>query len=451
MTMSRRVVLLLQIVAVLAVVSLYLYGAMQQVTRVNLDMDSVDQSAYLEYAAHMIETDYAHVGTRNRMPVYPFLQSLFYDPVLSDQAAFMRAKIVNVVLSLALLTGLATIFLISFGRSLQSVNLLLVVMFTIFVFKAGWVQVELLFYFLNFCLFLMLWRLLSNPGYGVAVMAGVVAGVAHLSKASVLPGLVIFLLFMTGQFVWTAFRTRQDAPGAWSRPSPSRWLIAALLVGSAFLITVFPYISTSKRVFGQYFYNVNSTFYMWYDSWDEVERGTRAYGDRDGWPQMPADQIPSLSKYLREHTRSEIVERVQQGAVSLVKSMSGSYGYFKYLAVYVGMLVAAALWQRLLARQLIAMNALRLGFVSAYVIVYFLLYAWFGRISDGNRLMLAQCLPLFYLCATGTNALLRRAQLSFGKRGIAALTVSQLAMLGVIVVDIFIILTGRVRTMVGGL
>ena len=35
-------------------------------------------------------------------------------------------------------------------------------------------------------------------------------------------------------------------------------------------------------MFGQYFYNVNSTFYIWYDEWGDAIKGARAHGDRVG-------------------------------------------------------------------------------------------------------------------------------------------------------------------------
>ena len=68
-----------------------------------------------------------------------------------------------------------------------------------------------------------------------------------------------------------------------------------MLIVFTFLAVEYPHISNSKRIYGHYFYNVNSTFYIWYDSWDDVMQGTRVHGDRVGWPDMPEDQIPSGS------------------------------------------------------------------------------------------------------------------------------------------------------------
>jgi hypothetical protein len=418
---------------VVIVVGLYVHGAMQQLTRINLDMDAYDQSAYMEYASGMAESHYAYVGHRNRMPVYPFLQSLFYRPGMSAEAFFMQGKIVNLVLSIVLLLGLTAIFLRQFGLSLQTLNLLLIVAFTVFIFKAGWFQAELLFYFVYFCLFLLLWQLLRNPSYSRAAAAGIVAGLAHLTKASILPGLVLFLLFMGVQWAWQNHRDRAK-PLAAVIQSGGRSVLTMLLVGGFFLLTVYPYISTSKHVFGRYFYNVNSTFYLWVDSWDEAIQGTRAHGDRDGWPDMPPEQIPSISKYLREHTLQQIGARFSDGARRVWNNMRHSYGYFKYLLIYAGVLVLAAIWQWHRARLLIATNLVILLFVPVYFAVHFLLYAWYAPISDGNRLILAQFIPVLFLLASGAQTLLSPEQLTVGMREVSSLTVVNVAILTIVVV-----------------
>jgi hypothetical protein len=117
---------------ILTMAGLYWHGAMEQLIRVNTDMQSGDQSAYMNYAREMYESHYASMGKRNRMPVYPFLQSLFYHPDLTDQAFFVRGKQLNIVLSVGLLACLAFIFRKYLSR-LQSLNLLLITAFTIFI------------------------------------------------------------------------------------------------------------------------------------------------------------------------------------------------------------------------------------------------------------------------------------------------------------------------------
>jgi hypothetical protein len=58
---------------ILLIIFLYVYGARQQLENININMDSNDQSAYMEYSQKMVESNYTFIGGRNRMPVYPFI------------------------------------------------------------------------------------------------------------------------------------------------------------------------------------------------------------------------------------------------------------------------------------------------------------------------------------------------------------------------------------------
>ncbi len=62
---------------------LYIWGALRQGFLVNTDMGRTDQGAYLDYAKKMAETQFQFVGDRNRMPLYPSLMALFYQPGIS--------------------------------------------------------------------------------------------------------------------------------------------------------------------------------------------------------------------------------------------------------------------------------------------------------------------------------------------------------------------------------
>ena len=128
------------------------------------------------------------------MPVYPFLQSLFYDTDMTDEQFFTEGKYRNLLLSVVLLTVIGVILANSFGLS-HSVILTLITTFTVFMFKAGYFQTEVLFYFLSIVCFLLFWHLLRNPSqWRLAVHTGVVVGITHLTKASILPALLLFLL-----------------------------------------------------------------------------------------------------------------------------------------------------------------------------------------------------------------------------------------------------------------
>src|SRR4029453_5640200 len=109
---------------------------------------------------------------------------------------FEQAKRWNIYLSVGLLAILAVIFA-AYLPTIPSTNLTLIVAFGYFIFKAGYTQSELLFYFLFFAAFLLMWEILARRrGLKAtlirAAVAGSVAALAHLTKASLLPLVGIF-------------------------------------------------------------------------------------------------------------------------------------------------------------------------------------------------------------------------------------------------------------------
>jgi hypothetical protein len=280
----------------------YVNGANQQSRQVNTDMHRTDQSAYMAYAKALAESNYTYIGNRNRMPLYPFLQSLLYKSDLSDEDFFVRGKQLNIMLSVGFLIGLFFI-LQKYLPFTGAINLILITAFTVFIFKAAFFQAELLFYFLNFCCFLLMNKLLHRPKWQWGVLTGAMLGVAHLTKASVLVGLILFLAVAVLQETYKFYEQKRssDADMLRTRKQLIMNLVSIVCVAIMFLATVSHYILNSKRVYGSYFYNVNSTFYMWYDSWEEAKKGTRAHGDRVGWPDMPATAIESAGQTCRQN------------------------------------------------------------------------------------------------------------------------------------------------------
>jgi hypothetical protein len=437
------------ILAVGILTGLYWYGANKQMIEVNTGSGYIDQDAYMQYAIDLYESHYTYIGDHNRMPVYPFLQSLFYRPKLRKRIFFQEGQLRNLILSLPLVAILAFIFFRRF-KPIHAFSSILIIAFTIFIFKAGWFQAELLFYFLNFIMFFLMWRMLPRPSYLLAILAGVTAGIAQLTKASILPGLIIWLVVASIQQTWLAFTNQSQLfkePAAFI--SKTRILVVPL-TGLIFLVTIFPYIQTSKRVFGSYFYNVNSTFYIWYDSWEQATNGTKAHGDRVGWPDMPAEEIPSMSKYLHEHTPAQILMRFVNGAQAVMDQAIHSYGYFKYITFYASLLLLASILKWRQAWQLIRSNLFLILFATFYFVVYFLLYFWYAPITSDNRLILAQFIPLLFTVSAGLHALLGETHIHIGKIKLHALSAINLAVLCVLSVDVYLILTIRISQMIGG-
>ncbi|HLC06296.1 MAG TPA: hypothetical protein VJK02_24950 [Anaerolineales bacterium] len=433
----------------LGLLLLYWYGAEGQLLFYNVDMGLTDQTAYMDYARLLKGSGYAYPGDFNRMPLYPFLLSVVLRPGMTDNEFFVAAKYANLFLSILLLAGLAALF---FRRHspLHALNLILIVGFTVFIYKAGWVQAELLFYFLNAILFVLMWRLVQKPSYRSAVAAGLVMGLAHLTKASIWPALALFVLAgcLRGGLLW--LRRSRFAEGAVLTESPIRALLVVPLTVVVFLAVIFPYLRVSHRLTGHYIYNVNSTFYVWYDSWEAAVAGTKAHGDRLGWPDMPPGEIPSFAKYVREHTLEQMLQRVFVGGQEVMEHVLRSTGYIDYIVVYGGLLLLAVGLNRRRAWEGVSRNPFLSLFFVGYFVAYILLYFWYAPIAAGDRLILAQFIPMLLVLASGVQALIHGEVIPIRGRSIRWSTVLNLLVLGVISVGVFRALTQGVYVLRGG-
>jgi len=434
------------------VIIAFVWAAKQQSELLNIDMEATDQSAYMEYARNMAQTNLHFVGDRNRMPLYPGLMSFFYKQGMSDQDFFEVGK--NIGIAIGLIVSAVTFFL--FNRVSNTVDALvgtLVTMFTVVVYKSPYFQSEMLFYGLNLILFYLLLSLIRDPQIKTAAFAGVVGGIAHLTKASVLPAilLAVVLIIIRGVIYWR----QQDVDTQLKSYSRKRYMLnhvgyACALLG-LFLLVIFPYIQTSKERFGHYFYNVNSTFYMWYDSWEEVKEGTRAHGDRVGWPDMPEEQIPSMQKYIREHSLYEMGRRIMKGVILLGGKIFQSYGYAEFVLAYTIALALLFIQNRKQVFHLLRQtNPCVLLFVFGYFLGYVILYAWYTPIATGLRFVLTLFLPAMLLIVW----LLAYAQehnlaMNVLGRRVTALEVSP-AILLFLAVYMFTVFTSNLTTLYAG-
>jgi hypothetical protein len=342
-----------------------------------------DQSAYLAYARHLYESNYTVTEDRNRMPVYPFLLSLIYRPGMSEEDFLLRAQAFTVNLSIVLLALLFPI-LRRFFPPLPALGLLAATAFGLFIYRAGKAQVELLFYFISFCAFVLLLQLFVRPRWWLAFLAGATTGLAHLTKASVLPGLCVWAVVFGAGIIWSR--------------SIDRWRRLGMLglVLASFLVVVFPYIQTSKRIYGAYFYNVNSTFVMWCDSSTEGHDFLSAYGDKDQWRALPPDQLPSFRKYWREHSVGQMVGRIWNGALDLTTKNLRVIAYYKLVLSLLVMAVVFSLRTGRQLRDLLARNPFGALFSLLFLAGYFVLYAWYDQIINDSRFILSIFLPFLF-------------------------------------------------------
>ncbi len=369
---------------------------------VNTRVSRTDQGAYINYAIKLKASGYQEVGSRNRMPLYPLLLSVQLAPEDTQHTFFERGKTFNILLALAGLAGISAVYLNCFPRH-HALNLVFLTAFTVFLFKAPHVQAEILYYLLTFAVFLAFWRLFRKPSLPLAVLSGILAGLGHLTKASVLPGVFCFAVFYVLDAVW------RNHPRS-ARPV-RRVALACMAVG-AFLAVIFPYISKSKEIYGHYFYNVNSTFYFWCDSWDDAVARTKKAGDRSGWPDLRPEDTPSAANYLRTHSAGQILQRIGKGVMTVNYSMRKSYGYYGLLWTYTICAGLLLFWKKKLLWRLFLRRPMPVLALAAYFSGYFLLIAWYSQIIDGNRFILGLFLPWLFTLSVFLVRFTRRERIS---------------------------------------
>lgn len=449
---------ILYLVLFLAVALVFFWNrASVQGRLVNTDVTRTDQNAYIRQGIKMRISDFSCVHPRNRMPLYPGLLALFMDkqdlekiqPGISEGAMldaslseyfFETGKRINMALATLLAVFLAVVFFRTFPLH-HALNLWALAVFGVLVFKAAFTQAEVLYYFLTFAAFLACWCLFKRPGIFLAAWGGLLLGVAHLTKASVLPGVLVLAVFYPLDALW---RCRHGGGGLFRR------LAAAAVLVAAFFVVIGPYILQSKRMFDRYFYNVNSTFYMWCDSWDEAKSRTYKAGDRMSFPNLPPEELPGPINYFRSHTADEAFGRILKGISVVFHVMTNSYGYLGPCLAYLGfaILLVAALpklvW-RVFRRRPFAVLAL-----VAYFCGYYLLVAWYSPVICGNRFILGLFLPFLFTMSAVIVKLAPRLRWQWRGRPIHVLTLFNGALSLWLAVEVGLTAFIRVGTIYGG-
>ncbi len=410
---------------------------------VNTRIDRTDQGAYINYAMQLKESGFTYVGTRNRMPLYPAFVAITSVDGGTTEDIFAKAKTWNVLLAVGCLTGIAAIFLCRLPLH-AAMNAIFFVGFTVFVFKAPHVQAEVLFYTLSFLFFILGWGMFRKPGVLKGSAAGLTAGLAHLTKASILPGMFCFLVFYVLDGIWMSRR---------KLASPKRNFIkvlSAVLLIVGFVVVVWPYVNKSKELHGSYLYNVNSTHYIWCDSWPEAVAITKKAKEVGGWENLPPDEIPSPANYWRHHTSMEILSRLGKGVSRVFESMSKSYGYFPFLVA----LSASSLLLALIKHRILWRFFLRRPFPVLALICYFgghfVLIAWYSQIIMGNRFVLALFLPFVFTVMVFLTTFSQGLTARIGITRVSLPVVFQTALSLWLLVEIAVICAFRIPVQYGG-
>jgi len=416
----------------------YFTQASAHAKNVNVNIALSDQNGFVNFTRQVKETGFRFSGHRNQMPLYPYIQAVFMDSDASEAQQFERGKQVNIILSLALLAGIFVLGRSQFGLH-HSINLTLICAFGLYIFKAGYYQVEALYYFLAFGGFWLMAKMVAVPSLKLGIATGAVLAITHYAKASVLPGLLIFW----GVYGIKEILTREPKPKAvmegGKRQSPKKRVASVLLVGVVYLGLLSPYLHESKQIYGKYFYNLNSTFFIWYDSWNEALVGVTARGAQVGWPDMPDDEIPSAQKYWREHSLEDIGERLWSGSKHQFENISNPYGFYNYPLMFLA--AGALLFGFGLPKSL---NVLRkhgytAGFSVSYFIAHIPLFGWLSPVANFQdyRFVYGLYLPFMFAISMAIKTL--AAELETIKVFKYTIKTADLAAIGSMVVTVMIL------------
>ncbi len=370
----------------------YVAAGYRQQHAVNLSATAGGQYPYLLNAKEVAQKGItSYLGDRNRMPLIPAIVSTAYR---ENWTAFTRrAGQIAIGLSLVFLVGVVVVAFASLPV-LPAIFLTLLATVCVFMPKASFVQAELAYYALLLAAWRVMCRVIVKPNWRWAAAAGMLCGLAFWAKASAWPLMLAFVFAMMVRSAWE-LRTTANTP----RPEPTDppdflsgpATVAAVAV-ACFLVVAGPYLLDNHAKFGRCLYNVNSTFFIWCDSWAEAKAFSDAHDLAREYPEAPPDQIPSAARYWHTHTPGRIVRRFAYGVGTLCR-LTFHAAYFKYLVMLAVFCGYVAWKRRRLLRLMAARDWIVVSFCAVVLIGYSMSYAWYALVAYGDRFVLSLVLP----------------------------------------------------------
>lgn len=442
--------------------AIYLITAIRQANEINLSVTAGGQYPYFQNAERMAsEGVLNYMGDRNRMPLIPSLLSLLHE---EDRHAFFgRGKMFAMVSSLIALICLCLAFFATLPRW-PAMFMAALAAVHVFLPKASFVQAELAFYTFSFLSWLALCAVLQRCEIKWAIAAGIATAFAYYSKASATPMLVLFIAVIIIRLMGSLSRAPVIPPlplgegrgeglgGVTKNPvvepyraSFSIWR-CPLCAGTAavlFLLLACPYLLDNKEQFGRYFYNVNSTFYMWLDSWQEAQQFAAQYNINAQFPAIEAEHIPSLIKYVRTHSIAQMARRMQYGvgALAQLTICSPYWKYFVIASVALTILIVRD-WRPSLA--LLREYWAAVLFTALMVVTYAAAYSWYAVVSYGDRFILSLYLPVVFVLVWGCVNLSRGKSLGIDDRPRRWTEIGALVLLAVLLIEGAVMAVSRV-------
>lgn len=424
-----------------------------------------DQHAYLNMGRLMRDQDYRKIVPRHRMPGFSFLLSAFswqsdaypidptgQDPRTVGEGYFFRAKVFTLFLACLSLVGLYALC----RRFLPVVESHIVTWafgWLVAVIRAPYVQPELIFYVLFLLSLVLLWRLLVEPRWWLALIAGLVLATAFIIKSSVVPLIALFVACAGLRLLRELWLDRR-------RPDDARGTVlgrvgefgVALIVPAVFAGVLSPYLINTARMHGSPLWDVHSKHYMWMET-DEEKRFWRAAGISDpGFVPPPDRELPTARTYLSERSLSHVIERLKDGwnatLIMIKKRYEGWWIFIRKWLLPVLAVAAVLSYRRTLAG--IRAHWIDGLLVTGFLIGYSILYSWYQIIGVGPRLLLSIFLPIAFFASVIVHRLIDGRSFTIRGRTVPWRALVNAGSIVFITVHTIRLLTGDYWTLEGG-
>lgn len=351
-------------------------------------------------------------------PLWPWAAARIHREDLDEEAFFVRGKWLNLIITLTVL--LLGAMLISRYFSLPAtVNFLLLAGLGSFLPRAVWFQPEPLYFILFFAAWICaIMTMLKNSLWRYALF-GFLTGLAYLAKASALPLILAFLGILTMRFLvhWLTGKKGKQPERIAPEWNSNSHLLGSLLCILTFLMTAGPLLNSSYQRFGSIFGNYPG-YWMWLDNFEPQAIDFMVnYNTREKLEQIPENERPSFSLYLKTHTADEITQRLSEGIMLTGKDflfpkrakvretgpdpwrviLPARGIHLMFLAGILTLIWLYSLLHRKKHRAGYPSGTLSVVFfVIAAFIGYLVLFSWYRPIGKGDRFMLSLYVPVVF-------------------------------------------------------
>lgn len=370
------------------------------------------------------------------------------DPGISDQTRelFERGRWFQMWMTLTFLTmlGIAACRIFSLPAAC---NLVLLGGLGALLPRAAFFQPEPLYFVLFFLTWVACVSALQHNSLWIYGVIGALGGLAYMAKGSVSPLLAVFVGVSSLRCGWEIISARRRG---FVLTSANLWhwrnhLVGLVVLAAACLMTIGPRLKDSHEKFGDPFHSFPG-YWMWLDNYDQAYEWMGRHNTREALAGLAPPERPSLSNYLRTHSREDITSRLWNGTfgpknketgvvgrvreffwpqqTKLIKNLdkwSGWRGVLEWRGLYLawlglivlGLLGAVAAGPK---AQHIGHAVFRHGtgtivlFVLGSFTVYSLAYGFYAPIArgSGDRFMLSLYLPLVFSLIWAAESIVRR-------------------------------------------